>query len=60
MPRNYKANLGETRQGKRDIKHLLQKKKEIQFITSRKNNRKFSLHLLHVNFKCSNLLFELD
>ena len=27
MPRNYKANLGETRQGKRDIKHLLQKKK---------------------------------
>ena len=46
MPRNYKANLGETRQGKRDIKHLLQKKKEIQFITSRKNNRKFSLQIM--------------
>ena len=27
MPRNYKANLDETRQGKRDIKHLLQKKR---------------------------------
>ena len=32
MPRSYKANLGETRQGKRDIKHLLQKKKKYNLL----------------------------
>ena len=58
--RKYKANRGETRQGKSDIKHLLQKKKkEIQFITSRKKNWKFLLQS-QVNFKYCYLLFELD